>query len=511
MASTTVEKPLVLHPAADSLSVSVMCLLALTAVQRSIGFLRKWLFCGWLAPEELGQWDLLFGFLTLAASVAVMGLPGTLLRFVEHFRRRGQLRTYLVWTMVATGLLAGVFTAVLVLFRANLAHLFLGGRELHALVLPVAVALLATVAFNTMTTFFTAMRLQRIRSLLVAAYSMAFTVIGSGLLLCWQPTAISVILAHCASLLLCFCLGTYWIWNSAHLLPPNTSVQRIGAGFVSQVIPFAVALWVTNGLANLFPFVDRYMIVTVLGQDPDSAFALVGQYHVARLVPMFMISLAQMLQATLLPYLSHDWESGDRTKVRDRLESFLRIFGLGSYAAAAIFLAVGPWLIFFLFGDKYQAGLEVLNLTLIHGVFSCLFVLAQTYLWCIEKGWLVNAGLLAALLVNVVLNLVLLPRFGLMGAAVASCAGIMILLVYVIGCCGMIGMRFRIATGIVVLLPLTLLAGPLVGLLVLVGVMFVAVNSNHILTDADKMQAAELFKRIRGLADKKRRDLTMED
>jgi O-antigen/teichoic acid export membrane protein len=231
---------------------------------------------------------------------------------------------------------------------------------------------------------------------------------------------------------------------------------------------------------------------------------MVGQYHVARLIPVFVLSLAQMLQATLLPYLCHDWELGHREKVNARLDSFLRLFGLAFFTAAALFLAVGPWLLTHLFGDKYEAGLAILNLTLMHGVFASLFVITQTYLWCDEKGWLVNLGLLIALLVNTGLNLLLLPRFGLQGAAIASCVGTVILLLYVISISWFRGMRFRVATGIVAVLPLSFLAGAYVGVIVLGGTIVVALSSDILLTQEDKKQATEFAQRIGDFANRRR-------
>ena len=52
-----------------------------------------------------------YSFLLLAAPVVVLGLPGSFGRYLERFRQRGQLRTFLrratIWTatlvVIATG------------------------------------------------------------------------------------------------------------------------------------------------------------------------------------------------------------------------------------------------------------------------------------------------------------------------------------------------------------------------------------------------------------------------
>ena len=44
------------------LATSVMLMLVMTVLQRLVGFGRGIVFCRWLDPEQLGQWDVAFGF-----------------------------------------------------------------------------------------------------------------------------------------------------------------------------------------------------------------------------------------------------------------------------------------------------------------------------------------------------------------------------------------------------------------------------------------------------------------
>ena len=79
----------------DTLALGVVLLLASTVLQRAAGFAREICFCRWLSPEQLGQWDMAFGFLMLAGPLLVMSLPGTFGRYVDRYRQAGQLRSFL--------------------------------------------------------------------------------------------------------------------------------------------------------------------------------------------------------------------------------------------------------------------------------------------------------------------------------------------------------------------------------------------------------------------------------
>ena len=90
----------------DTLADSVFLLLAISVVQRAVGFVREIFFCRWLDAEQLGEWDMAFGFLMLAAPLAVLSLPGTFGRYVERYRQQGNLRSFLRRTGLSCGALA---------------------------------------------------------------------------------------------------------------------------------------------------------------------------------------------------------------------------------------------------------------------------------------------------------------------------------------------------------------------------------------------------------------------
>src|SRR5215213_6864095 len=91
---------------ADTLAASVVIMLVVTVVQRTVGFGRGVLFCRWMSPEALGEWEMVYSFLMLAAPLAVLGVPGSFGRYAEHYRQRGHLLTFLRraawWTVVCT-------------------------------------------------------------------------------------------------------------------------------------------------------------------------------------------------------------------------------------------------------------------------------------------------------------------------------------------------------------------------------------------------------------------------
>ncbi len=116
-------------PGSDTLADSVLMLLGLTVVQRLVGFGRAVLFCRWLSAEQLGLWDMTFSFLLVAAPLSVAAIPGAFGRYLEYYRQRGQLRTFLRRTFLACAGLAAAACLLIVLARRWFSSLLFGTAD----------------------------------------------------------------------------------------------------------------------------------------------------------------------------------------------------------------------------------------------------------------------------------------------------------------------------------------------------------------------------------------------
>src|SRR3972149_5734013 len=100
----------------DTLAQSLFLFCVMTVLNRFIGFCRGILMCRWLEPAELGQWDMVQGFLMLAAPVAGLGIRGIFGSYLGHYRQRGQLRMLFGRTLLVC--CGAAILAVLVMWSA---------------------------------------------------------------------------------------------------------------------------------------------------------------------------------------------------------------------------------------------------------------------------------------------------------------------------------------------------------------------------------------------------------
>jgi O-antigen/teichoic acid export membrane protein len=471
----------------NSLAQSLVLLLSLTVIQRAVGFGRSLLLCRWLPSEELGHWDLTLGFLELAAPIAVLSLPACFARYVEHYRQRGQLRAFVRRTTVAIFLPLAASIALLFCGQHWFSRILYGDDSDLGLIGVVIFALPAVIVFNSINELFGGLRMYRAVTVLQFMQSMLFAALAIGLTAGWRAGAESVVAAFGLTCVLCSVVPFYWLSRMWWALPCD------GAGppqtaFWGRLLPFVGAVWLSNLVGNLFMMSDRYMILHHSGLDATEATMAVGQYHSARLVPLLIVQLSILVGTMVVPYLSHDWEAGRRDVVRARLNLFLKVVGLGLTALAAVVLIASPLLFAGVFAGKFAAGEAILPWTLLAAAWFSMFTLARSYLWCDEHVWLVGIGLVAALVINVAAAAVLLPRWGLHGAALAASTANLALLLVVYGLAIWRGMRITPGTWIVTAVPATICLGAVPALVALVAVMALSLATPLVFTRAEKEQ-----------------------
>lgn len=489
-------------PPTDSLAVSVFILLALTVVQRLVGLVRSVLFCRWLEPDQLGQWDLAFGFLMLAAPLAMLGIPGSFGRYLEHYRQRGQMRAFLRRATVVCAATSVAGVAAIFVWPNAFSQLILGARDQYQFVYVVGLTLVSVLAFNFLVTLFTSMRRYRIVSAMQFLNTVLFALVSVVLLMWFPPQGVLVVAAFGTA-----CLATA-VFALFRLIPILKSVPTDAAPLPQvtlwkKLLPFAFWWWMMNSITNVFDIIDRFMIVHFAGLSEALSLDMVGQLHSARVLPMLFIGVADMLAGLVTPYLSSDWEAGRRRQVSLRLNTIIKLFTLMLVIGAATLMLLAPWLFGTLFKHKFSGGLEILPYCLAACIWLSMQAVMNNYLWCAEKSHYLSLTLAAGLVLNVVLNLALLPVWGLMGVAVASAASKAV----------SFGLLWWVATQfdwksepgmlLVALLPALLPLGPMVTLLVtVVGICGVLPSLPFLRDDERELMNTELTENWRKIKQK---------
>lgn len=480
------------HLRPDSLAISVAVLLVVSVVQRCIGFGRGILFCRWLTPEELGHWEMAYSFLLMAAPLVVLGLPGSFGRYLERYRQRGQLRTFLRRATIWTTSLTIAAVGVAIVAAPRISSFVFGRPDERELVLLMAASLVAVIAHHFLEALFAALRKFRIVSAMHFCQSICFAAISLCLLWWWRAAAESIIIGYGAACLISIVGTLAWTGRGiTNLAAPDEAEPH--THFWPPLLRFAIWVWVTNMLCHMFGVVDRYMLVHWSGLDSDAALALVGHYHASRVVPLLFVSVADLLAGVVMPYLSTDWESNHRQRVSDRLNLVLKLTSLGMLAAGVVVLWTAPMLFHVAFQGRYDVGLQVLPWTLTFCVWYALLIVAQNYIWCAERTKLGAVPLAVGLAANTLLNLALIPAWGLHGAVAATTASTALALAVLYAINHAAGMQLKSGMLWLTLAPVTLGCGVWVATAALVAILVRLPFSQSLITPVERDILTSLF------------------
>jgi O-antigen/teichoic acid export membrane protein len=183
---------------------------------------------------------------------------------------------------------------------------------------------------------------------------------------------------------------------------------------IKSLSTFSFWLFLTSSGGLVFSYADTVMIGYYMG-DAD-----VGIYRIALQFAMVATFTTQAILPTLLPRVSRWGKTGEIELIE---ESLSRAFSYSLLLAIPILaggVLLGDKLLYFFFGAEFAKGYTALVIILIVQVVNVFYYCFVTYLGALDRqkdSFKVTAVAAAA---NIVLNLLLIPVMGIVGAAVAT-------------------------------------------------------------------------------------------
>ncbi len=486
--------------AKDSVSHSMGVIGTLNISQRVFGIARGILFARLLGPANLGVYALTAFVLGVGIPVVSAGLASSYNRYVPRYEANGSLRAYYnsitAWSMW----IATAFVAIALIFPRQVSSLLLASPD-HANILRLTViTLLPAVYHRNLATFFKGLRVFRLSALLEFAQPVLLTVFAVAGFLWWQRT---VEMAMWATLLSYLVPVAICGWMTRSFLRDLTDQKpRVEETDYARKI-FRFSIWfviIPTGLVT-FDYVDRLMLAHLM-QDPTT----LGIYSQAFNTTALLLAVGYVPNGVLGPTLSAAWERHDQVLVQRTFNLALKVTLLLMLGASLVVVLIRGWVLAFLYGAEYAPGAVVLAPLLAFQCFDVMYSITGMYSGLIEKTYLPGIAVGIGLGLNVALNLVMIPHFGMRGAAYAAMIsyGVVNIVLYLLN--RRHGLQLTGRTLAVSALPLSLLLPPLALVPLAGAVLLASVRGSWIFEQAEKDElvvavrqvGASLARRLRG-------------
>jgi O-antigen/teichoic acid export membrane protein/glycosyltransferase involved in cell wall biosynthesis len=374
-------------------------------VSRVIAVLLLPIYTRYLTPADYGKIETLLALTTVMGLVLRAGITSAFFRFYfdadDHAGRVRVLRTSFWFTMGS----ATLGLVLLLMFASPLSTLLFGTDSAADLVSAAGVALWATVNYEQLTALFRVE--ERSVAFVVASLFNIFLTISMTLLLVvtFDQGPLGVIVGNFTGTLVVY-LALLGYRREQLGLEFDRGLLREMNRFGIPLVPTALFLWVTN-------FSDRIFLVKL------ASVSEAGLYSVGVRVASAMVLLLTAFR-TAWPAFAYSIRDDDEARrTYAYVLSYLTV--VTAWVALALTL-LSPWIVDLLAADAFAESASVVGplafSTVAYGAYIVIAIGVGRSRRT-QFNWVVTGF---AAVVNLVLNLTLIPRYGMMGAAVATVA-----------------------------------------------------------------------------------------
>ncbi|MGH8275025.1 MAG: flippase [Gammaproteobacteria bacterium] len=187
-------------------------------------------------------------------------------------------------------------------------------------------------------------------------------------------------------------------------VPPEKGIR------IRAALPF---MWL-GGLYLLNSRVDLIMLGSINGAHDAGIYAIASR--AAALVP-FVVTAANLV---LAPRIARLYHAGDRTLLQRMITAAARRVFLATLPLALLLIVAAWWLLYYLFGADFTPAARPLQILAASQLAVIAFGSVGTILNMAGQERRSMIGLMLAVVLNIVLNAILIPRLGPEGAAIAT-------------------------------------------------------------------------------------------
>jgi O-antigen/teichoic acid export membrane protein len=386
----------------------------------ALGFAVATALARGLGTAGYGVYSYVFSLVSLLAIPAQLGLPSLVVRETakayvhqQWALMKGLWRTSSIAAALMSVVVAALAAAFAVLFGDSFDHVHIATFCWGVALVPlIALGNLRGAALRGLRNVIAG---QLPESVLRPALFAAF-VIGAVLLSHGALAPDTAMAAHVLAATISFAVGALLLFRAQPAALRTTSAQTFGQArhWVASALPL--------GLIAAMQLINNQVDILMLGFYVDAG--QIGLFRIADQLATLVTFFGTAMNVVLAPQVSHLYHSQDKQRLQQMLIGSSKLVLAASAGVMAVLVLLGPQLIAVVFGDAFAPSyLPMIILSLGHLIvasFGPIVIVANMTGHERSTALIMGAGTL----VNVCLNLALIPRFGIHGAAVATVASV---------------------------------------------------------------------------------------
>ena len=436
----------------DRIATSVVIVFVLMSVERVLAFARGIVFARLLGTTQYGVYTLGLFIVPFMATVASLGMHVGFGRYSSRHEMNGGLRWFLSKTYLLTVAIAIAAAGAIIVFSSHVSGLLYGDQSNRRIIIIAALSIPAVLLLRNLSATFMGLKLFRAGRLVDSAQVCAYAALGIALVVV-SPTATMGVLGYVLSAFVSVAIFYPLLLRYARAVEPTpTAIEE--PRFLRNLLGIMIWYAIIPVISQVFHYVDRFSLQHMMSTSVQGIYsATVGLCETLSAIGLAFTSVAY-------PHLCATWERGDRDKTRRDLDLGVRVMGIVLLVAGLILVVFGKWFILILLGRDYLPGASALPFLAVFYLATMHISLIAVYPSLVEKNYIVAVGFLVGLPAAVVFNLLLVPRLGMVGAALSVLLSYFFIWAIVVAICRRFGLLFTRRTVMVCLSIFTLLLPP---------------------------------------------------
>jgi O-antigen/teichoic acid export membrane protein len=371
-----------------------------------IGFILVPIYTRFLGPNDYGILEILSRSSEVVGAILGCGMGGAAIRYYHEYEEKGELAGNQVFTtsLIFLFILSSVCLTPIFLFSGSISDVLLKSPEYSLLIRLVVLTFFLDFVVNISLTAHQA-KLESLRYTLLSVGKFLCAVVLNIILVVWLGLGIQgVLLSGLLSSLLCaLILGPQIFGKTKSLFE-----YKLLKGLLSFGLPFIpgglLMFIVNNG--------DRYLLNYYASSTDVGVYAL--GYKLAMAVPVLITApfikvwLPFMLEVSHRPHAS---------EIYSKTQTYLMVILFTLCLPVAVF---SREIVTLFGGSAFKAAYTVIPVVLLSYILYCSTFVSETGIYLEKKTIYKPFIFFGGAVINVGLNLLLIPGFGFMGAAWAT-------------------------------------------------------------------------------------------
>lgn len=384
-----------------------------------IGYVNViWLFPKFLAVEQIGLLRALQDMALLLAPFAALGLNSSLIRFAPQFRKK-QLYAFFTFSLLSSLFTISLFAFFFLLFEDELLSPFLKNAPLVAEYGSVALTLVAFMVLTQMLEAFSRSQLNIVVPNFVREVGIRALTTLTILLFIWFWQDVEILIYSLIGVYGCSFFLLAGFMAGAGNFKMNTDFKFLQKPFLKEFGRYALFTFLGSSGVMIVQKVDSLMVSSLLGTYENGIYTTA--FFIAVVIEMPNRAILQIS----VPLLARAFEKNDLKEVNNLYtEAAINQLLIGLLLFTGIVINLPNLFALMPKGEEFAAGTWVVILIglgklidIMAGVNGEIIIISRYY-----RFNLIAVGILAML--TILFNFLLIPEFGLAGAAIASMAAI---------------------------------------------------------------------------------------